>query len=912
MENMNTYKLHQTGPETQTILDQVSTNTADIAQLRALYEALTQSGLVIIQPTDTWPVVDPEENVIYRVIDRVNTPPESYSDYMWNGTAMVLMATYDNAIDPAPTAGSNNPVASDGVLNYVSTNGSAYDISAANSGTAYADLAAALGTYGENVPEAVRKGGMSIRFVSSSDNKYVQWRYMGTSIAAADFTNVANWQGADDEPIAGSDNLVKSNGVWKTSPSHLFVQGTIRTSNIEKAESLITSVSIRNRQVNKNYKLKSFQYNTQYSGENKLFGQLDIENIDGTVASTIYFNKISYSWETDIVEVYNGVNNGIVIYLNKTSQYWGATTFNSGTINGILMLPNALEQKEFNDSVNALQSNIDREHRLSEASDSGLVQEIESENLVNPSRLLPNYYIQSDGTLRAATGAGYYVSDYIKVNGHNIISNGLTTPGSTYAVYDINGNILRGVVGTQYTYTDGDYYVRIAFYQPSNPHFYANYGTTLTNKDFVGLVDVVERNSGDIAEITFDENIAFGDKKSEIGKSSFTNSGVLRNGIFLDPSVSAGYGDYRVTDYIEVSSYDVVRFVHLMNISSFDAMAFYSEQTESSYIGRVAGQLDDGIVNIHSYTNAVYVRLCIYKTMEPEVSFYALDYTKIPNLIDLYNYVHSLYPITKLTKIITVDINGNGDYTNLDDALDNTNDSASSPTTILIFPGRYEMKTWDSSYVGVKANRYVNIIGVNKNQCVLYNTKGAYNYNSGTDYVDNACLKLAGNCLIANLTIESTDSDFDEQVYGANWDRSYCIHLDADSDVAGNTIEVRNCILKNDHFSCVGCGMRSNYTVRVVDCELYYNAHYPSWDFAAAIYVHDKANLVNETLIVENCKIQATGAAGIYVDCSIGNTQIDCEFAFNRVISTKDTFMYSGDAVKNDFCYGNNNSLMNN
>lgn len=136
MENINTYKLHQTGPETQTILDQVSTNTADIAQLQDLYQAFIGSGVTIIQPTDTWPVANPEEKVIYRVIDRVNTPPESYSDYMWNGTTMVLMATYDNAIDSTPTAGSNNPVASGGVLNYVSINCSAYDISAANSGTA--------------------------------------------------------------------------------------------------------------------------------------------------------------------------------------------------------------------------------------------------------------------------------------------------------------------------------------------------------------------------------------------------------------------------------------------------------------------------------------------------------------------------------------------------------------------------------------------------------------------------------------------------------------------------------------------------------------------------------------------------------------------------------------------------------
>ena len=55
----------------------------------------------------------------------------------------------------------------------------AFDISAyhATGGVLakYADLAAALGTDGANIPYAIRKGGMSVKFVLSSDNKYVQY-----------------------------------------------------------------------------------------------------------------------------------------------------------------------------------------------------------------------------------------------------------------------------------------------------------------------------------------------------------------------------------------------------------------------------------------------------------------------------------------------------------------------------------------------------------------------------------------------------------------------------------------------------------------------------------------------------------------------------------------------------------------
>ncbi len=88
-----------------------------------------------------------------------------------------------------------------------------YDISEAHSGTTYADLAAALGTNGANVPANVRQGGMSVKFVNSTSGKYEQWRYMGTSVADADFVVVTNWQGVDDVPTAGSNNLVTSGAV---------------------------------------------------------------------------------------------------------------------------------------------------------------------------------------------------------------------------------------------------------------------------------------------------------------------------------------------------------------------------------------------------------------------------------------------------------------------------------------------------------------------------------------------------------------------------------------------------------------------------------------------------------------------------------------------------------------------------
>ena len=76
-------------------------------------------------------------------------------------------------------------------------NGPAFDLSAYNAVggtlTTYADLNAAL-TALNALPAAYKKGGMSLKFVQSSDNKYVQFRLMSNSFN----TTVSNWQGVDE------------------------------------------------------------------------------------------------------------------------------------------------------------------------------------------------------------------------------------------------------------------------------------------------------------------------------------------------------------------------------------------------------------------------------------------------------------------------------------------------------------------------------------------------------------------------------------------------------------------------------------------------------------------------------------------------------------------------------------------
>lgn len=92
-----------------------------------------------------------------------------------------------------------------------------FDVSAHNNGAVFESLSALLGNANLSIliPTSVRRGGMTIRFiqgsVQSSDNNYVQYRLMTQTFS----TTESDWQGVDSKPTAGSENLVKSGGVFE-------------------------------------------------------------------------------------------------------------------------------------------------------------------------------------------------------------------------------------------------------------------------------------------------------------------------------------------------------------------------------------------------------------------------------------------------------------------------------------------------------------------------------------------------------------------------------------------------------------------------------------------------------------------------------------------------------------------------
>ena len=162
---------------------------------------LTYAALLAIDPGST--------DTIYRVSNYDGSVPQvdvtKYSEYAWDGTQYVFLCV-KSQIDEV------------------------FDISVYNNNATYADLAAALGTGGVNVPSTLRRGGMSVKFVQTSDNKYVQFFCTANEFT----TNVNLWRASAEvgNDVVDSDFAItddEQNAIVK------FSRGHVQTKNFDSS-----------------------------------------------------------------------------------------------------------------------------------------------------------------------------------------------------------------------------------------------------------------------------------------------------------------------------------------------------------------------------------------------------------------------------------------------------------------------------------------------------------------------------------------------------------------------------------------------------------------------------------------------------------------------------------------------------
>lgn len=137
-------------------------------QIYDLVHTPEQHYVTVATYADLANIASPSDDTIYRVSSYNGKTSQVdntvYSEYGYDGTNFVFLCV-KSQIDEV------------------------YDISAHHSNNTYVDLVAALDG-GNNIPQELRRGGMSVKFVQSSDNKYIQYFLTKDEWSASE----ADWQ----------------------------------------------------------------------------------------------------------------------------------------------------------------------------------------------------------------------------------------------------------------------------------------------------------------------------------------------------------------------------------------------------------------------------------------------------------------------------------------------------------------------------------------------------------------------------------------------------------------------------------------------------------------------------------------------------------------------------------------------
>ena len=186
-----------------------------------------------------------------------------------------------------------------------------------------------------------------------------------------------------------------------------------------------------------------------------------------------------------------------------------------------------------------------------------------------------------------------------------------------------------------------------------------------------------------------------------------------------------------------------------------------------------------------------------------------------------------------------------------------TDDSATNPYTIYVMPqakpyGRFTMvRGLNDPVVYTARTRYISIIGMDKEHCVVRNDEGNYT---------KPCAELLTNGIIKNLKFIMTHDNQDPNAEKGG----YCLHIDCGTtgDVGYNMV-IEDCDFVDYTAPCLGIGLRPNATLIIRRCTMYtnlpssYDPHegYRNTFNYGVMYCHNAndLNAPNQNLIMEDC-----------------------------------------------------------
>ena len=251
-----------------------------------------------------------------------------------------------------------------------------------------------------------------------------------------------------------------------------------------------------------------------------------------------------------------------------------------------------------------------------------------------------------------------------------------------------------------------------------------------------------------------------------------------------------------------------------------------------------------------------------------------------------------------------------GDFSTIQAAVDATTDA----DTIIVFPGLYE------EVVVVPNGGGRNIIGIDREKCIIKSTSGKY---------ADSPLKIYGDFHVENLTIIATHDDaggwYPTWVSGDTTTfAAYAVH--ADGYATGNENKkgvIRNCTIYSECSNALGAGAQIGYTLIVENCEIVRNttdANYVNSSYDGTAACHSPNTNINDTgelFVMRDCTVVNKGQTKALQLFKVYNTSPfeaeikGCTFRDSAGIDNVVDFQNSSDAMITDMSHGNSTDELN-
>ena len=374
----------------------------------------------------------------------------------------------------------------------------------------------------------------------------------------------------------------------------------------------------------------------------------------------------------------------------------------------------------------------------------------------------------------------------------------------------------------------------------------------LVTKEFLEQENFVQKTVGKNKFNKDSPDIVSG-KYRDIGDTEKTNNAYsyLRY-IPCDPSE-----DYYVNKgYCYVLFYDADK-IYISGLTNSSAFTFTTPATAKfmclSY--PTAGQ---GTLQLEIGTSGTSYESYIFGLNGEEIQDNSIGLEKLSFDTDL---------IERIT--ITVDANGNGDYTSLRSAIESITDSSQRKQyRVEIFPGTYDLRQdynsteiSASGFVGLKIPDHVSLVGVGGKEITEITWDGSEDVPAS----EISTLNLQNVCSLFGLTVSANNI-------------RYAVHDDYATTGARNVRVVENCDFVGtnlEHLQVYGAGQKGNADWRFYNCRFLTNDN-----AGTGFAIHNNVNQTKESYLeFDNCKFTGQDYANIYL-ASMNNGTV----AFNHAV----------------------------